>query len=167
MAIIIVYFQPLLFDVGFDIALFGFIFAAITVMQALGGRVGSMLEKKFTRRNFAFLVVYGIAFSYGILAIATDKWFFLTAAGMLAFFAGMFIPVWSAYSNKFIPSQKRATITSFGSLLNSGVFIFFAPIFGLFTEHFSMRFSILLASIFSLLVVPILARRLVNKLPDK
>ncbi|MBR9678936.1 MAG: MFS transporter [Nanoarchaeota archaeon] len=164
MIIILVYMQPLMRDVGFGIAQFGFIFAILAIFQALGGRVGCSLEKRFKAKNFAFIVIYGIAFSYAILAISFTPLLFLLSSIILAFFAGMFVPVWLVYQNKFIPSQKRATINSLGSLINSGVFIFFAPIFGLFTEVVSMRFSILLASIFSLLVVPILARKISNKL---
>jgi MFS family permease len=167
LAIIIVYLQPLMFDVGFDIALFGFVFAFLTIIQAIGGRVGSYLEKHVTRRDFAFVGVYGVAFSYAVLAISFKPVMFTLSMCLLSFFAGMFVPVWIAYSNRFIPSQKRATITSLGSLVNSSIFLFFSPIFGLFTEAFSMRFSILLASVFSLMVVPILARRLEDKVPNK
>ena len=162
--IVIVYMQPLMREVGFDIAQFGFIFAMLAVFQAIGGRVGCFLEKKFKAKNFALIVVYGIAFSYAILAVSFTTTLFVLSAAILSFFAGMFVPVWLVYQNKFIPSRKRATINSIGSLINSGVFVFFAPIFGLFTEVVSMRFSILLASIFSLLVVPLLARKLSNKL---
>ncbi len=160
MAITIIYSQPLLRDVGFSLAFFGVIYAMMAIVQAIGGRVGSMLEKHINPRNFAFLVIYGVAFSFAILAMSYSELTFFISVNLLSFFSGMFVPVWFAYQNRFIPSSRRATINSFGSMLNSSIFIFFAPIFGLFTEAFSMRFSLLLASVFSLMIVPILARRI-------
>ena len=67
-------------------------------------------------------------------------------------------PVRRAYLNGMIPSQQRATILSFDSLVNSAGGIVAQPALGRVADVYSYRISYLWAAIGSALALPFLIR---------
>ena len=106
--------------------------AAITAgAQILGGIVAPALRRRFHRRTSALisiaalssltLVVIGVVNSFwGVLGLIVG-WGLLFAAAT---------PIRQTYINGLIPSQQRATILSFDSLMNSGGGVWAQPVLG-------------------------------------
>jgi len=74
-------------------------------------------------------------------------------------------PVRRAYLNAMIPSQQRATILSFDSLVNSAGGIVAQPALGRVADVYSYRISYLWSAIGSALALPFLLRARAARAP--
>ena len=71
------------------------------------------------------------------------------------------MPIRQAYLNDMIPSQQRATVLSFDSLMGSSGGVFIQPALGKAADVYSYGTSFLFASVIQLAAVPfiVLSRR--------
>ena len=96
-----------------------------------------------------------------MLAAARRDELFWVALALLAVWGLIFaavMPIRQAYLNDMIPSQQRATVLSFDSLMGSSGGVVIQPVLGKAADVYSYSTSLVLGGIFQLLAVPFLAR---------
>ncbi len=128
-------FQPLLERSGMPLRFFGVVHALSCVGQILLlGNVGRV-ERWFgsTRR-----LLLGATFIAGasFLLLAATRWMPLVIVGIIVGFTFSLprIPLFSAYINHHIPSEQRATVLSFVSMVRTFGIVVFNPFIGLLAE---------------------------------
>jgi len=137
--------------------------AAITALaQILGGILASRIRKLFSKRTTALLL--GI-FLTGIILIfvsLVNNFFVLIIFIFLwCIIYTSLIPMRQAYLNGLIPTEQRATVLSFDSLMGSSGGIVIQPVLGKAADVYSYSTSYGIAGIFQLAALPFiyLARR--------
>jgi MFS family permease len=128
-------FQPLLERSGVPLRFFGVVHALSCVGQIL--LLGNVvrLERWFgsTRR-----LLLGATFIAGgsFLLLASTRWMPLVILGIILGFTSALprIPLFSAYINHHIPSEQRATVLSFVSMVRTFAIVLINPIIGVLAE---------------------------------
>lgn len=107
-------------NIGIILAV-GALFAAITATQAY------KLEKRFSLSNIiVFSIVVAVMAFWGMTIRGVEKYAFV----VLSAIEGLLFVVMGDYINKMIPSDKRATILSFQSMIFSLFMIVLFPVVG-------------------------------------
>lgn len=157
--------QPFLLELYGDEKAYGIagIVAAIVALSNIaGGILASRIRKLFSKRTTTLLV--GIFLTGLILifvSIANNFW----VAIILIFLWGLIFaaigPIRQAYLNGLIPSEQRATVLSFDSLMGSSGGIVVQPALGKSADVYGYPTSYALASMFQFAALPFiyLARR--------
>ncbi|MEX2160435.1 MAG: MFS transporter [Anaerolineales bacterium] len=136
--------------------------AIVACAQIVGGLSAPLVRKLFSLRTTALLVGEVISVGFLLLMGVTSSFWlaitFLSVWGLL--FAAM-MPVRAAYLNSLIPSEQRATVLSFDSLMGSSGGVVIQPILGRVADIGGYAQSFLVSSIIQALAVPLaaLARR--------
>jgi MFS family permease len=136
--------------------------AVIAGAQIAGGLLVKQIRKLFSRRTHA--IIWGVAVSVAALAIIGVTGSFWVAIGLLVAWAMVFActgPIRQAYLNGIIPSEQRATLLSFDSLMGSSGAVFSQPALGRVADVGGYSSSYLVTSAVQLGALPfaILARR--------
>jgi MFS family permease len=136
--------------------------ALIGTAQIAGGLLVPLLRRIFRKRTSVLLLsaAAGILF-LALIGLLPHFWaaILLVAAWGLVFAASL--PVRQNYLNALIPSEQRATVLSFDSLLGSSGSVVFQPILGRSADAFGYAISFLFGAAIQLLALPFLwkARR--------
>jgi MFS family permease len=128
-------FQPLLERSGVPLRFFGVVHALSCVGQIL--LLGNVvrLERWFgsTRR-----LLLGATFIAGasFLLLASTRWVPLVVLGIILGFTSALprIPLFSAYINHHLPSEQRATVLSFVSMVRTFAIVLINPLIGVLAE---------------------------------
>jgi MFS family permease len=137
----------------------GLVAAIVAGAQIVGGMVAPALRKLFRRRTSALLVAEVI--SVGVLALMGLIESFGVVVGLIVVWGLLFaasVPIRQAYLNDRIPSQQRATILSFDSLMASSGGVVAQPVLGRAADVWGYPASYLLSSAISAISIPFLAR---------
>ena len=125
-------FQPLLERAGVPLAWYGGVQAAACVGQILLlSRVELIEEVLGSKRRVLTWTAYGSGAVFAGLAGAGSAW--AVVPGIVAAFT-LGLPrtaLFSAYMNKHIPSDKRATVLSFASMVRTLAIVVVNPLIGL------------------------------------
>ncbi|MFH2105430.1 MAG: MFS transporter, partial [Parcubacteria group bacterium] len=140
-------YQPMLTQAGVNIIYFGIIHAVIVASEILFmnsyGRMEKWLGGK-RRLIFASSVITGIAFIVGGLTK------FIPLVVLVIALAGGFglgrRPLFSSYLNKYIPSEKRATVLSSVSMLRKFTMVLMYPLVGLLVDQ-SLNYTLIILGI--------------------
>lgn len=140
----------------------GLVAAIVAVSNIAGGIAAPRLRKLFSRRT-TFLL-FGIFFTGLILvfvAFVNSFWLALLLIFLWGLIFAAIQPIRQAYLNGIIPSQQRATVLSFDSLMGSSGGIVVQPVLGKSADVFGYPASYGLASLFQFAALPFiyLARR--------
>jgi MFS family permease len=137
----------------------GLVAAIVAGAQIVGGFAAPGLRSLFRRRTSALLAaevlsvaalaLIGLIESFGAVIGLIVVWGLLFAASM---------PIRQAYINDRIPSQQRATILSFDSLMSSSGGVVAQPILGRAADVWGYPASYLLSSAISAISLPFIAR---------
>jgi len=137
----------------------GLVAAIVAGAQIVGGLVAPALRARFSRRtsalllaqvlSVAVLLLIGLVESFGAVIALIVVWGLLFAAS---------VPIRQAYINDRIPSEQRATILSFDSLMSSSGGVVEQPILGRAADVWGYPASYLLSGGLSALALPFLAR---------
>jgi len=106
---------------GFSTSSLGWLFGAISVLTMFGGQLSKMFADKIKHEKNAIVLSQGIT-AVGIIGASL----MLGVVPVLSFFLlhemgrGMVGPIKQAYLNQRIPSEQRATILSFDSMMGRG-----------------------------------------------
>jgi MFS family permease len=133
--------------------------AVIAAAQIVGSLVSPRLHNMFRRRTSALLVVGGLGVvMLTLIGLINNFWavVILITLWELMSYAGL--PIREAYLNGMIPSQQRATILSFDSLMNSAGGIVAQPALGKSADVWGYQVSFLLSAAGSALALPFIAR---------
>jgi MFS family permease len=157
--------QPYLLELYGDETAFGLAGVAAAILagaQILGGLIAPAIRHWFKRRTSVLLVavVVGAMALLGV-GLIDNVWLVvgLIAAWALVFSAAM--PVRQAYVNDGLPSEQRATVLSFDSLLGSSGGVVAQPALGRAADAFGYGTSYVISSAVYLAAAPflLLARR--------
>jgi MFS family permease len=133
--------------------------AVIAGAQMVGGLMTPRIRRAFRRRTSALLVLAALGVAMlALIGLADNFWVVLVLITLweLTSYAGL--PIREAYLNGMIPSQQRATILSFDSLINSAGGIVAQPLLGKSADIWGYRVSFLLSAAGAALALPFIAR---------
>jgi MFS family permease len=145
----------------------GLVAAIVAGAQILGGLAAPRIRRLFDRRTSALIAtaaastltmtLVGLMDSFAAVIALIVVWGLLFAATM---------PIRQAYMNGMIPSQQRATILSFDSLMASGGGVWAQPMLGRAADVWGYGPSYLLGAGISALALPCLALSRQQKAPS-
>jgi MFS family permease len=154
--------QPYLLELYGDegaYSIAGLVAAIVAGAQILGGVLAPRIRRLFRLRTSALiaadvlsvlaLVLMGVIQSFGAVIGLVVVWGLLFAASM---------PIRQTYLNGLIPSQQRATILSFDSLMASSGGVVTQPILGRTADVWGYPTSYVLSGAISALAIPFVAR---------
>jgi MFS family permease len=150
--------QPYLLELSGDrqaYGIAGLAAAIVAAAQILGGMTAARLRERFRRRTSALLSATA-ASSVTLLLIGVSAQFWVVL-GLIAVWGLIFaasMPIRQAYLNELIPSQQRATILSFDSLLGSGGGVVSQPLLGRAADVWGYAGSYVLSAAISAIAAP-------------
>jgi len=152
-----VFYQPYLKNLGFVVGYIGIIYFLMKLVGAAASAVSAKFKDYVGEWTWLKLLPFVLAGSIFFMGMST------TRIGVSFIFVNSFLhaistPIISAYVNKRIPSEKRATILSLMSLVNSFAMIFTEPLLGHSVDLFGLgtTFHIAATAFLSLAVIVLL-----------
>jgi MFS family permease len=140
----------------------GLVAAIVAGAQILGGVTAPRIRRLFHRRTSALISTTAL----GVLALALigvfeSFWGVITLIVVWALVFAASMPIRQAYLNGMIPSQQRATILSFDSLMESSGGVWAQPLLGRSADVWGYAPSYVIGAGISLLALPalVLSRR--------
>lgn len=133
----------------------GLVAALVASAQIVGGFLVPVIRKLFTKRTSALFA--GTALTGVILftaAVANNFWITVLLIFLWGLIFAALTPIRQAYLNGLIPSEQRATVLSFDSLMGSTGGIVIQPLLGKAADVWSYSTSYMIASLFQLASLP-------------
>jgi MFS family permease len=140
--------------------------ALVAGAQIVGGLVTPAIRRLFHRRTSALIAVE--ALSAGVillLGLLASFWVALVLVAAWGLFFAASAPIRQAYLNGLIPSQQRATILSFDSLMANTGGIVTQPLLGRAADVWGYPASFLVSSVVQLASLPFVARSRAQRAP--
>jgi MFS family permease len=136
----------------------GLVAAIVAGAQILGGLVAPRIRALFRRRTTALLAMaaLGVA-TLGLIGVFASFWVVIALIVVWGLLFAASMPIRQTYLNGLIPSQQRATILSFDSLMSSSGGVWAQPVLGRAADAWGYAPSYLLGAGISALAVPFLA----------
>jgi MFS family permease len=140
----------------------GLVAAIVAGAQILGGMAAPRIRGRFRRRTSALIAT--AVLSVGTLGLIGFIRSFWAVVGLIVVWALLFaasMPIRQTYLNGLIPSQQRATVLSFDSLMASSGGVWAQPVLGRAADVWGYAPSYLLGAGISALALPflVLSRR--------
>jgi MFS family permease len=136
----------------------GLVAAIVAGAQILGGVAAPRIRRLFHRRTSALIVTAGLSVvTLGLIGIIESFW---AVIGLIVVWGLLFaatMPIRQTYLNGMIPSQQRATILSFDSMMTSTGGVWTQPVLGRAADVWGYAPSYLLGAGISALALPFLA----------
>jgi MFS family permease len=135
----------------------GLVAAIVAGAQILGGIAAPRIRRLFQRRTSALIFAAALS-SLALLMIGLIESFWVVI-GMIVVWGLLFaatMPIRQAYMNGLIPSQQRATILSFDSLVSSSGGVWVQPVLGRAADVWGYAPSYLMGAGISALALPFL-----------
>jgi MFS family permease len=156
--------QPLLLELWGDpraYAVAGAAAAVVAGSQIIGGLLAAPLVARVVRRTTVLIVsCVGAAVllvGVGVAGATGSFWAVLVLAAGWALLGAVSTPVQGAYLNGMIPSQQRATVLSFASLMGSGGGVVIQPALGRVADVGGYPASLVVGGVVQVLAAPLLA----------
>jgi MFS family permease len=140
----------------------GLVAAIVAGAQILGGVAASRIRGLFRRRTSALIATGALSVAtLGVIGIVENFW---AVIGLIVVWGLLFaasMPIRQTYLNGLIPSQQRATILSFDSLMESTGGVWAQPVLGRAADMWGYAPSYLIGAGISALALPflVLSRR--------
>ena len=161
--------QPFLLELWGDPEAYGvagLVAAIVAGAQIVGGLITPLIRRWFRRRTSVMILMTALSAALmAAVGLATSFWVVLVLIVLSSLADAAAEPVRRAYLNGMIPSQQRATILSFDSLISSAGGIVAQPALGRVADVYSYRISYLWSAIGSALALPFLLRARAAKAP--
>ena len=142
--IIIWFYQALLMNAGIDIAYFGIVHALMSLSQILIINNFIRIEKWLgSKKRLLFISAFLTGISFILLGITRYAPLVIGAVLLSGGFGLSRGPLFSSYMNKFIPSDKRATILSTTSMLRTFAIVVANSLSGLLAD-WSIPYTLLI-----------------------
>jgi MFS family permease len=136
----------------------GLVAAIVAGAQILGGVAAPWIRQRFHRRTSALIVTAASsAVTLALIGVIENFW---AVIGLIVVWGLLFaatMPIRQTYLNAMIPSQQRATILSFDSLMASSGGVWAQPALGRSADAWGYAPSYLLSAGISVLALPFLA----------
>jgi MFS family permease len=136
----------------------GLVAAIVAGAQILGGLAAPWIRRLFRRRTSA-LIATTVGSAVALVAIGGIR-SFLAAIALIVVWALLYaaeLPIRQSYLNGLIPSQQRATILSFDSLVGSAGGVWSQPLLGRSADVWGYGGSFVLSGGITVLALPFLA----------
>jgi MFS family permease len=152
--------QPYLLELWGDeeaYAVAGLAAAIVAGSQIVGGVLAPRIRGLFHKRTSALIL--GVVSSSAVLLLLGFTDSFWVALGLLVTWGMLFaaaMPIRQAYVNDMIPSQQRATVLSFDSLMGSSGGVVIQPALGKVADAYSYANSLVIGGLIELAAVPLL-----------
>lgn len=148
------YFQPYMEAVNIPVRYFGVIFFLFNLTAAFFSKRSYYIMEKTKPRTLTFMAALMIL-SFFILGTVKLEIGFLAILLQQAA-RGLYRPITTKYLNKHIPSDKRATVLSFQSLLTNLAIAVTFPLMGILKDSTTIFTThIILGAIMTIMLVPI------------
>lgn len=144
------YFQPYMKAVNIPVEWFGAIFFIFNITAAIVSKKSHKIMEITKPRTLSFMALLIIT-SFFILGI-TKVWIGVFAILLQQAARGLYRPVTRKYLNKHIPSNKRATILSFQSLVTSLAVAITSPFIGMLMDSTDVYVSHIVLAIAMLIL---------------
>ena len=152
--------QPFLLELYGDpeaYSIAGLAAAIVAGSQIAGGFAAPRIRGLFRRRTTPLLLsAVGGAVLLALLGLVDSFWVALALLAVSGLILAAATPIRSAYLNDMIPSQQRATVLSFDSLMGSSGGVVIQPVLGRTADVASYGTSFVVAGVFQLMAVPFL-----------
>jgi MFS family permease len=152
--------QPFLLDLYGDpdaYSVAGLAAAIVAGSQILGGFAAPKIRGLFRKRTTALILgTLASALSLALLGFTDSFWIALALLVIWGMIFAAEMPIQQAYLNDMIPSQQRATVLSFNSLMGSSGGVVIQPILGKTADAYSYANSFLVGAVFQLAAAPFL-----------
>ncbi len=136
----------------------GLVAAIMAGAQIAGGLLAGRLRRVFRRRTSALLfAIGGSTAALLLIGLIANFWAVLAVLVVSGLLSAAALPLRQAYLNGLIPSQQRATILSFDSLLTSTGGVVLQPGLGRVADVWGYPASFLISSLLSVLALPFVA----------
>jgi MFS family permease len=136
----------------------GLVAAIVAGAQILGGLAAPRIRRHFRRRTSALLATAALgSLTLAVIGLVDSFW---VVVGLLVVWGLLFAashPIRQTYLNGLIPSQQRATILSFDSMMGSAGGVWAQPLLGRAADVWGYASSYLLGAGISALALPFLA----------
>jgi MFS family permease len=133
--------------------------AFVAGAQIVGGLLTPWIRRAFKRRTSALLILEAVSvIMLALIGLIVNFWVVIVLIMLWALVDNAGTPIRQAYLNGMIPSQQRATILSFDSLINSTGGIVAQPLLGRSADVWGYQVSYLLSAAGSALALPFIAR---------
>jgi MFS family permease len=127
--------------------------------QIIGGLLTPRIRAAFRRRTSALLILQAFAvMMLALIGLISNFWVAVVLIALWGLVDSAGLPIRQAYLNGMIPSQQRATILSFDSLINNAGGIVAQPALGKSADVWGYPVSYLFSAAGSALALPFLAR---------
>jgi len=153
------FFQPYMKEVNIDIVYFGYIFALFNIVAAFSSHMADKFTKKTKGKTLISLGIL-LLLSFILMGL-THIWIGFIFILLQQIARGLYRPIMMSYINKHIPSEKRATIISFESLLKNLTVAITLPFIGMLMDNTTI-FNVHLILSLILLVCLIMMNKYLN-----
>lgn len=138
----------------------GIMLALHSLFAALGGFTAHKIEKRLGEKKIILSSVIVLAIMYWFLYIPSATFLVVIAIG---FIDSLIYVVLNTYINHLIPSEQRATLLSFSSMLFSMMMIILFPLVGLMGDQFGLPNTFLaLAVVLTTIAIPIIYKVVIS-----
>jgi MFS family permease len=140
----------------------GLVAAIVAGAQILGGSAAPWIRRRFRRRTSALIGTAGLSvITLGLIGIVENFWAVIGLVVVWGLLFAASMPIRQTYLNGLIPSQQRATVLSFDSLMASSGGVWVQPVLGRAADVWGYAPSYLMGAGISALALPflVLSRR--------
>ena len=152
--------QPFLLELYGDPKAYGVAGVAAAIVagsQILGGSVAPRIRARVRKRTTALILGTAVgSLLLALVGVTTSFWVALLLLGIWSLASAAQLPIRQAYLNDMIPSQQRATVLSFDSLMGNSGGVVVQPALGRAADVWSYGTSLVLGAAVQLLAVPFL-----------
>lgn len=146
--------KPYLLDFEIPLSYFGYLFSIATGLGVIAPFVGLQMVKRIGKDKLFFALVLILEAFFLVFAIFALNWLVLAIIMILFVFCfDVFEPIKDNHFQRYLPSDKRATISSLFSMLFSIGIIIGGPLAGLTADHFGFKITL---SIGILFIIPMI-----------
>ncbi len=129
--------------------------ALVSGAAIVGGTLAPRVRRLFRRRTSAIMLATVLSAAVLIgLGLVRDFWFAVALVALWGIASSIDDPVHRAYLNDLIPSQQRATVLSFDSLMGSAGGVVFQPALGRAADVGGYGASMVWSGVISAVAVP-------------
>ena len=150
--------QPYLLELYGDPTAYGIaglVAAIVAGAQIVGGLAAPRIRKLFHRRTSALLAATVVStLTLALIGLADRFWAVIALIVVWGLLSAAIQPIRQAYMNGMIPSEQRATILSFDSLLGSSGGVVAQPLLGRAADVWGYASTYLLSAAISALALP-------------